>query len=149
MPEGVRRLAAIMFTDMVGFTALGQKNESLAISLLEEQRKIVRPIIARNKGREVKTIGDALKGDTEKMEQAVQQLKRDFSGGAVLIRHLGIIRYYVGDMDGFFAAMEQSAREHVLDPLILRYSPLFESGRKDPRYSSILVISNLEPDIKE
>jgi adenylate cyclase len=48
-----------MFTDMVGYTELGQRNESLSLALVEEQRKVIRPILSRHNGREVKTIGDA------------------------------------------------------------------------------------------
>lgn len=49
-----------MFTDMVGYTALGQKNESLSLALVDEQRRLIRPILNRYKGREVKTIGDGI-----------------------------------------------------------------------------------------
>src|ERR1043165_556897 len=54
-----RKLAAIMFTDMVGYSALSQRNEQLAQELLEEHRALLRPLFARFNGTEIKTIGDA------------------------------------------------------------------------------------------
>lgn len=57
--EEHRRLAAIMFTDMVGYTLATETDESKALTMLDEQRKIVRSQLARYAGREVKTIGDA------------------------------------------------------------------------------------------
>jgi class 3 adenylate cyclase len=53
-----RRLLAIMFTDIVGFTKVAQHNEATALRLLEEHRSLLRPIFASRGGREVKTIGD-------------------------------------------------------------------------------------------
>jgi class 3 adenylate cyclase/tetratricopeptide (TPR) repeat protein len=48
-----------MFTDIVGFSALTQRDEPAALRLLEEHRGILRPMFPRFGGREVKTIGDA------------------------------------------------------------------------------------------
>jgi adenylate cyclase len=44
---------------MVGYTTLAQRNESLALQVLEKHNELVRMVLKRHQGREVKTIGDA------------------------------------------------------------------------------------------
>jgi hypothetical protein len=39
----------------------------------------------------------------------------------------------MGDLDAFFDCMLRAADAHVLWALQLRYSPIFEKVRKDPR----------------
>ena len=53
-----RRLSAIVFTDVVGYTSLTQKNEPLAMEILEDHRRLLRPLFSIRNGREVKTVGD-------------------------------------------------------------------------------------------
>jgi adenylate cyclase len=54
-----RKLVAIMFTDMVGYSALAQRDEGLAVELLEEHRALLRTAFLKHRGQEIKTIGDA------------------------------------------------------------------------------------------
>ena len=60
MAESTRKLAAIVFTDIVGFTKLTAKNQSKASALLKQQRELFRPIIESFNGEWIKEMGDGL-----------------------------------------------------------------------------------------
>ena len=60
MTKPKRKLAAIVFTDIVGFTKLSAKNEPAALELLNKQRKILKPIVEEHGGDWLKEIGDGL-----------------------------------------------------------------------------------------
>ena len=72
MSTAERRLAGIMFVDLAGFTSLSQRNEALAMRLVEECRGIVRPLFIKHEGREVKTIGDGFLVEFESALEAVR-----------------------------------------------------------------------------
>jgi adenylate cyclase len=57
--HGTRRLVAIMFTDMVGYTALAQSDEEQSLRVLERHNRLLRPIFPKYQGREIKTMGDS------------------------------------------------------------------------------------------
>src|SRR5262249_35624720 len=70
--EEIRKLAAIMFTDMVGYSALSQRDDKLALQLLEEHRRLLRESFPRFQGTEFKTIGDAFLVEFQSALEAAQ-----------------------------------------------------------------------------
>ena len=59
MPQS-RQLAAIMFTDIVGYTALMGEDEAKAFDLLEQNRCLQKPLIEQYGGKWIKEIGDGV-----------------------------------------------------------------------------------------
>ena len=55
-----RKLTAIMFIDMVGYTAMMQKDEPKAIELIESHRKILTPLVKKHDGEVLQCVGDGI-----------------------------------------------------------------------------------------
>ena len=55
-----RKLAAIMFTDIAGYTALSAKDSTKASELLKTQRDTLKPIVEKHGGSWMKEMGDGL-----------------------------------------------------------------------------------------
>ncbi|HXW95642.1 MAG TPA: tetratricopeptide repeat protein [Nitrososphaerales archaeon] len=58
MSAGERRLAAIMFTDIVGYSLISARNERKALEQVTELRSLLQGVFPRFDGRVVKTMGD-------------------------------------------------------------------------------------------
>ena len=59
-PQIERKLAAIMFTDIVGYTALSAKDSTKSSELLTTQRDTLKPIVEKHGGSWMKEMGDGL-----------------------------------------------------------------------------------------
>ena len=58
MPEAKRQLAAIMFTDIVGYTALMGKDSDKALELVRISKDIQKPLVEKHNGKWLKEMGD-------------------------------------------------------------------------------------------
>jgi adenylate cyclase len=101
----MRRLAAIMFTDIVAYSALTQRNEALALELLAEHRNILRPFFDKHDGIEIETAGDSFFVEFNSAVEAVNcaieiqktlddRNKSEIPGREILLR-IGI---HIGDV---------------------------------------------------
>ena len=66
-----RQLAAIMFTDIVGYTALMGNDEQKAFTILTKNRSLQKSIIEQFNGRWIKELGDGVMASFNTVSDAV------------------------------------------------------------------------------
>jgi adenylate cyclase len=71
-----RRLAAIMFTDIVGFSRQMGSNEARTLRLLEVHNRVIQQAVTEHHGHVIKTVGDAFLVDFPSVVHAVQCAQR-------------------------------------------------------------------------
>jgi adenylate cyclase len=103
--QGERRLGAIMFTDMVGYSSISERDENAALRLLEDHRSLLAGIFPRYGGQVIKTMGDGFLVELASAVQAVncaleaQRQVRKFNEGKEEDRRFVIrIGIHVGDI---------------------------------------------------
>ena len=107
MAEGQRQLAAIVFTDIAGFTELSSRDEHAALALVSRQRELFQPKVAEYGGQWLKEMGDGLLLSFSSSLHAVQcavwlqHLASDVEGLNIRIGiHTGDVVLAEGDIFG-------------------------------------------------
>ncbi|MGK2863776.1 MAG: adenylate/guanylate cyclase domain-containing protein, partial [Chitinophagaceae bacterium] len=88
-----RQLAAIMFTDIVGYTALMGSDEQKAFELLKKNREIQKPIIKEFNGRFIKELGDGVLASFPTVSNAINaamKIQQACSASGKLSLRIGI-----------------------------------------------------------
>lgn len=67
-----RRLAAVLFCDMVGYSGRMEKDEALAIRLVDELRRVADKTVSNHSGKVVKTMGDGFFAAFDSAVEAVR-----------------------------------------------------------------------------
>ena len=105
--EQNRQLAAIMFTDIVGYTALMGNDEQKAFRLLKRNRELQRPIIEQHHGRWIKELGDGVLASfhtaSDAVSAAIKIQQASNTTNDFLLRigiHLGEVVFENGDVFG-------------------------------------------------
>ncbi|MDT8394010.1 MAG: adenylate/guanylate cyclase domain-containing protein [Bacteroidales bacterium] len=115
-----QKLAAIVFTDIVGYTKRMEADEEKTMQLLSRQREIVFPLVKEFGGEVIKEIGDGLLMMFHSAYKAVRfamTLQEKLEGEELIIRagiHIGDVIFEGGDVFG--SAVNIAAR---IEPLAL------------------------------
>ena len=107
MTSHSRQLAAIMFTDIVGYTTLMGRDEEIALKLLEKNRQIHKPLITKYGGHLIKEMGDGMLSRFDSAYNAVKcaidiqkEASENFNGKIRIGLHIGEIVVENNDIFG-------------------------------------------------
>ena len=158
MPNSTRQLAAIMFTDIVGYTKLMGENEQEALQLLRKNRQLHKSIIKKHHGKWLKEMGDGTLASFKTISDAVfcaGTLIKACEGEAIKLRigiHQGEILVEDGDIfgDGVNVA---SRLEPLAEPgQILVSGPIHRNVKNKPGISSNFIseaqLKNVDEPVK-
>jgi len=120
MTDKPHKLAAIVFTDIVGYTKHMEEDEQKTMQLLQKQREIIRPLVEAHEGGVVKEMGDGFLIMFLSAIEAVRfaiDLQQNLKDEELTVRtgiHIGDV--IIKDDDVFGSAVNIAARIEPLAP---------------------------------
>ena len=81
----------------------------------------------------------ALKGDRDTALRMISKIDQLFKKGTSRQSSIGYIYYALGDLDRFFEYMVAAAKNHTMQAVRVRLSPLFAEARKDARFVMLVI----------
>jgi tetratricopeptide (TPR) repeat protein len=80
-----------------------------------------------------------LRGDRDTAVRMITKIDELFKKGTSRQSSIGYIYYALGDLDRFFEYMFASAKNHTMQAVRVRLSPLFPAARRDPRFVMLVI----------
>lgn len=144
MPNHNRHLAAILFTDIVGYTSTMQKDEQTAVALVKRHRAVLEKSVSDHKGNVIEYFGDGslciFSSITEALQCAVQVQQQLQDEPKVPLRiglHIGEILFEDGKVMGDGVNLASRIQSLGLAGTILFSKEIFDKIKNHPEFKTI------------
>jgi TolB-like protein/class 3 adenylate cyclase/Tfp pilus assembly protein PilF len=159
MPQQKRQLAAIMFTDIVGYTSLMGKDSANALELVRINKEIQRPLVERNNGKWLKEMGDGILAQFNSALDAVncaieiqKSARAELEAKLRIGIHLGDVMVQENDVHGDGVNVA-SRLESITDPGGIYVSDAIEKAIRgqsnvQAKYLGEIKLKNVDYDVR-
>ena len=146
MAKQVRQLAAILFTDIVGYTALMQRDEQAATAMIQKHHEVMEACVPTHNGEVHSFYGDGclciFASVTEAMRAAIDVQQQFQSGLLVPLRiglHIGEIFFEQGKVMGDGVNIASRIQSLGEANTILFSKEIFDKLRNQSQFQSVLL----------
>jgi TolB-like protein/class 3 adenylate cyclase len=142
--SSIRQLAAILFTDIAGYTAIMQEDEQLAVKLIKHHRLVLEKAVTDHDGKVIEFYGDGSLSIFTSITQAIQcslsvqqQLQKEPAVPLRIGLHIGEVIYEDGKIMGDGVNIASRIQSLGLAGSVLFSKEIFDKIRNHPEFKAV------------